>query len=472
MVLDDQLEIQILDEDHDFARSVAVLLKSAGYLPYVAESFNDATRRHQQKPCQLLLLGIAADCTLDLRQMKALVRAMSGARIIAMIPEALEGYEEALREQGVGQIVGRTASARQAFQYVQAQADLCMLESQNYRLRQMLDGRTAYENLIGASAPMRALYRLLDQVARTDTPVLVTGETGTERLEVAQAIHSKSERALHPSVVIDCARGSEDAQGIFLFGPRGGGSYGDGPTVAGSAFARAGKGTLILQNVEQLGSIAQQRLLEFMHRPFFQNETPGSPQPICRILATAGPNMMARVDAGEFLRELYYRMNILQVRIPALRERREDIPMLAQHFLRTMARREGEGVGAKSLTFSSRAMLGLFQHDWPGNLDELSALVCELARNAQGQQIEAEDLPPHLQQRVVQSESPAAGESAVPGYDMPLKDAKRVFETEYFTSLLRRTRGNMTMASRQSRVGRPYLYKKIREYGIEPESYR
>lgn len=466
-MLNDLFELSIVDEDVSLSHMLASLLEPSSFKVQMAQSLQDALADSRSSSCDFLLIGFQGPGTLSLQQLRHTIQSMSETRVVAMVSEQLESYEELLRQAGVHQVISREISPKQIAQYLVAQSEILNLEKQNYHLRQMLDNRVVYGNLIGGSPPMRALYRLLDQIARTDAPVLVSGEEGTERIDIARAIHQKSDRAIHPAVVIDCSEGLTDHAGSFLFGPQGNGQHSNGPSK-GSAFARAGKGTLVLHRIELLSQDSQRRLLDFLHHPFFQNETPGSPLPLARIIATAGSNLLGRVEAGEFLRELFYRLNILQVRVPPLRERREDIPMLAQHFLRSADRKTGGRPGAASFSFSSRAILQLFQYDWPGNLAELSKVIGAVAASAQGPQIEMEDLPESLRQL---GDAPAELSPSSP-MNISLKEAKRIFESEYFKGLLKRTQGNMTMASRFSRVGRPYLYKKIREYGLQPEEYR
>lgn len=466
MSWDETFELIVVDEDVRLAHALASLLDPAGFRVEVTQNLQDALAiSASRKAVDFLLVGFHGQGALQLQQLRHVIRSLSGTRVVAMISEALESYDELLRQAGVSQIVSRDLPPRQVAQFMIDQGVILSLEQQNYHLRQMLDSRVVYGNMIGSSPPMRALYRLLDQIARTNAPVLVTGEDGTERVEVARAIHQRSERSVQPVVVIDCTEGVNDAQGDFLFGVMGSGHHATGPS-RGSAFARAGKGSVVLNRIDQLGMEAQRRLLDFLHHPFFQNETPGSPQPLARIIATSGNNLLAAVESGQFLRELFYRLNILQVRVPPLRERREDIPMLAQHYMRGLDRKGGRGGAGQS--FASRAMLALFQYDWPGNLEELDEVIRKVTATAQGAQIEESDLPESIRQS---AEPPA--ELQGPNYlNVSLRDAKKLFETDYFSSLLKRTQGNMTMASKLSRVGRPYLYKKIREYGLLPEEFR
>ncbi|MEN6627692.1 MAG: sigma 54-interacting transcriptional regulator [Candidatus Sumerlaeia bacterium] len=453
-------------EDH-FARALADTLRPLGFEPRLGASISEARAAVRQDVPDFALVGLMRPRDLDVKQMREEMAAMSGCRILVLVAHGMEGYEHVLRSMGARLVLPRDLEPRQIAQWLLAQGEIRQLEQQNVRLSQMIDDRVSYESLIGGSAPMRALYRLLDQIARTDGTVLITGEDGVEKVEVAQALHLRGSRARNPFVAVDCAG---DPAGHEIFGPVGHGAHPLGPHQGHSAFARAGKGTIVLHRVEQLSTPAQRRLLEFLHHPFFQDETPGAPQPLSRLITTAEPNLFSKVEAGEFSRELFYRMNVLQVRVPPLRERREDIPMLAQHMLRQVSAATNGRAQSQAAGFSSQAMLCLFQHDWPHNLVELHDLLLQLMESARGAQIEPEDLPEAIRGR---PEEHVTEPHHTNGFgNMPLKEAKKRFETEYFTGLLKKTRGNMTMASRFSRVGRPYLYKKIREYGIEPEKFR
>ncbi len=465
----DRFEIIIADPEEHLVLALADTLRPLGFEPRLGASIEEARASVRQELPDFALVGVERKRELDVPLLREQMASLGNCRILFLLPQGLEGYEHVLRSMGVRLVLSRELEPRQIAQWVLAQGEIRLLEQQNFRLSQMIDGRMNYENLIGGSAPMRALYRLLDQVARTDAPVLITGEEGTERCEVAQAIHLRGARGRSPIVLIDCLQTAEDPEATDIFGPLGKGLHPLGPHQSHSAFARAGKGTLVLHRIESLHDHAQRRLLEFLHHPFFQDETPGSPQPLARLMATAGLNLLGRVEAGQFERELFYRLNILQVRVPALRERREDVPMLAQHFLR--AHMNAHGRRSQPLSFSSQALLAMFQYEWPRNLEEMRELIEHLTESTRGVQIEADDLPQSI--RGVEDE-PASHSGVTTGglTSMPLKEAKRRFETEYFKGLLKRTRGNMTMASRYSRVGRPYLYKKMREYGIEPEQFR
>lgn len=466
--LETALTFALIDQELSFVLELSAQLQRVGMETLTGSSLARIVDDvHRMQP-DFVVMVIRQPEDLDLKLVRAVSLARPETQFVCALASELTSYDELLRQAGVRRIVPLQEKPRQLADMLITMAELRQLEMQNYRLRQMLDGRTSYENLIGGSLPMRAMYRLLDQIARTDSPVLITGEEGTESVDVARAVHQKSERAVQPIIVVDCRKCKDDPDATAIFGPRGSGAWGSGPCPRTSAFAKAGKGTVVLHHIEALQLDAQRRLLDFMHRPFFQNETPGTPHPLSRIVATSGTDLLSRVEEGLFLRELFYRLNILQVRVPPLRERREDIPMLAQYYLRFATSGKGRRGNNRGLAFTSRAMLHLFQYDWKGNLRELRSLVESLAARTNGVEIDVTDLPEHIRKS---GDAPRELQPMTMS-DRSLKEAKREFESSYFKDLLKRTGGNMTMASRLSRVGRPYLYKKIREYDLDPESFR
>jgi DNA-binding NtrC family response regulator len=465
---EDKIEIVVFYQGSERGIELSESMKVLGLPATVVDDINQVRKRISSGRCDFAVIGQDDPVSVDPETLSSLIHLNQETRFLFLLAEKLNPADHFLRKAGGHLVISNLLSIRQLAPLIFSQVDLLIKERQNFRLRQMLNGRSSYDTLIGGSVPMRSLYRLLDRIARTDTNVMITGEPGTELSHVARAIHQRSERGIFPIVMVDCRRikGQPDAAGIF--GPVGKGHYQDAPCPAKSAIAKAANGVIVLENVDSLNSRGQDRLLGYLDHPFFQNETPGTPQPVPRLMVTSDSDLTKKVEDGSFLKTLYYRLNILQVRVPPLRERREDIPMLAQHFLRTV--KHGGNGSSQVLSFSNRALLALFQHDWPWNVEELKTLIHELVPLQKGPQIDIPQLPASI---AGEPEVPSEGKTTILGNsDLPLKEAKRIFETEYFKDLLRKTNGNMTLASRYSRVGRPYLYKKIREYGIQPDQFR
>lgn len=469
-MFDQPCELLIVDPCGDLNADGDALLISAGVRVARVDNLALARKRLDNHTVDFLVMVISDPAALAIPVIESIITDFPATRVYAALTATLAGFEDILISAGVHMVLPSDLGPRQFAGMILDQSRILQLERQVTHLRSLVDSRSACEGLVGVSAPMQSLYRLIEQVARTDSTVLITGERGCEQAEAACAIHLRGPRGRHPFVVADCAGEGQDPDGVRIFGTLGRGQNGQGPCPRTSLFARAGQGTLLLHRVETLSSGAQTRLHAFLTHPFFQNETSSSPQPVPRVMVSSETPLMAEVESGRFMRELFYRLNILQVRLPPLRERREDLALLAQYCERG-SRSTGSG---SPLRLSPDAFVALYRHDWPGNLAELEEVISEATRRCHDGRIGLEDLPPHMRQ---EKESPEGKSHQIPGAltphaELPLKEAKHLFEAEYFTALLKRTRGNMTMASRLSKVGRPYLYKKIKECEIEPEVFR
>ena len=363
---DERLEFVLVDEETEYARELAAHLMRQGLEPRLGRNLEKASRSFLKSGCDILVVVMREPEQCDLSLIRRLGEALPSAWMIFLLAPEMDVYRDMLRQAGAHHVFSLELGPSNLADMLISYVELFHLSHQNRRLRQMLDGRSQYESLIGGSLAMRAMYRLLDQVSSTETSVLINGERGTERVDVARAIHARSQRGGTGLEIVDCRESKDDPDGLAVFGPRGSGRYGKGPTQRGSAFARAGRGTLVLHHVDALHPEAQRRLLAYLHEPFFQNESPSTPQPLARMITTTAPNVLDEVEAGRFERELYYRLNVLQVRVPPLRERREDIPMLTQYYMRNDAEGTAHPAASTGLSFTSRALLTLLQYDWQG----------------------------------------------------------------------------------------------------------
>lgn len=465
---DERFTLLIVDPDQRWAKRLGFLAERSGFRVDYAQTLADGQHGLESFSTEFAVLGMSDPTWLNTPQLKSLVASGPQTRFIALLEEPGESLEQLLKQVGFHDFLPRTMPLHQLAQILGRYGEMRKLQEQNYRYSKLLECRTSFENLIGGSAAMRALYRLIEQVSRADAPVLISGEAGSEFADVARSIHQRSGRAVHPLLMIDCQPMPPDKLELSLFGPVGRGNYALGPAPNTSAFAKAGEGVLMLGNIETMPDKLQQRLLEFLRAPFFQGETSNSAHPVARLFATTSANMPKLVQDGAFNRELFYRLNILHIRIPPLRDRREDIPMLAEHFLQEINAVNGKKNRA-ALSFASNVILQLFQYNWPGNLAEFSEAIRHAAEKAKALQIETENLPDAVMKNGTKSDNTEFKSTLA---NIPLRQAKRTFEAEYFKNLLGRTGGNMTMASRISKVGRPYLYKKIKEYQIEPDEFR
>ncbi len=334
-----------------------------------------------------------------------------------------------------------------------------------------LSRATSFGKLIGQSAAMREIFAILERVAPTDLTVLVEGESGTGKELVADALHRHSKRPDGPFVVFDCSAVAPNLVESELFGHVKGAFTGAQQARTG-AFEAASGGTLFLDEIGELPADLQPKLLRALEarevRPV------GGDRPVkvdVRIVAATNRNLQKEVEAGNFRQDLYYRLAVLRVVLPALRRRAEDIPLLVRHFLEEVETPDGEQVQVGYDT-----ILKLQRHRWPGNVRELRNFVERAAMLATNNRLETRYLvPPSFGD--TQTESPqkdAAAGSATDAalaeldIDLPFKDAKArlvdSFERAYWSRLLEKTNGNVSAASRIAGIHRKsaeYLLKKL-----------
>ncbi len=322
--------------------------------------------------------------------------------------------------------------------------------------------RHAFGDLLGQSLTMRAIFSLLDRVARTDTTVLVLGETGTGKDLVASALHEASPRAEAPFVVVDCGAIPASLMEGELFGAVKGAFTGASQDRPG-ALEQAHGGTLFLDEVGELPLDLQPKLLRFLeHRRVKRLGDTRYRDVDVRVIAATNRPLHRQVEQGSFREDLYYRLNVITVDLPPLRERLEDIPLLVKRF----ARRQLGRLPDQSVddVVPPDALQALGRHDWPGNVRELYNHVQRMLALAD----------PHLRPgptgRAGAAAEPEAGADPGPDLDQPFRQAKDQavgqFEAAYLRRLLDRADGNISAAARIGNVDRAHLYKLLRKHGL------
>jgi DNA-binding NtrC family response regulator len=332
---------------------------------------------------------------------------------------------------------------------------------ENHDLRRLVEHRSSYAGLVGQSAAMREVFRVLELAQQSDATVVVTGESGTGKELVVRAIHAGSARRRSPCVPIHCAALKEGLVDSELFGyvP---GAFTGAKTHKNGLIARADGGTLFLDDIAEASLAVQARLERFLQeREFVPLGATAARRVDVRVVATTNRDLADAVAKGAFRRELLFRLNVVPIRLPPLRERREDIPALASHFLQRFA---GPGGAAKRLTVD--ALVALTTYDWPGNVRELENVIERLVvLNAGRSELTAGDLPDEMR-----------GVSAQGGSDPtePLcyRDMIERAQRAYFEDLFRRSGGNVSEAARLARLSRGDLHRKLRQVGIDPGVFR
>ena len=331
------------------------------------------------------------------------------------------------------------------------------LRSENAYLRSQLQERYRIDGLIGRSRVMRDLFQLLETVAATSSTVLVTGETGTGKELAARAIHHNSPRRANRFVAINCSAIPETLLEAEMFGHVRGAFTGAIATRQGR-LEQAHKGTLFLDEVGTMSPALQAKLLRVLQEREF--ERVGDSHPIrvdVRILAATHSDLEKMVSQGTFRQDLFYRLNVIPVHLPALRERRDDIPLLVQHFLQRLG---AEQMPPRTVTMSQEALRRLMAFSWPGNVRQLENVVERAMAFSQGRsQIDVPDLGPEIQNVPV---GPEEGTAWFPDEGLDLERYMEGVELTLIRRSLERTQGNKLQAARLLNLKRTTLIEKLK----------
>jgi DNA-binding NtrC family response regulator len=327
------------------------------------------------------------------------------------------------------------------------------LEVENVSLRKQLDTKFGLENIIGKSPVMTEIFEIVQQVAPTRVTVLVLGESGTGKELIAKALHQLSPRAKQPFVTVHCAALSPTLLESELFGHERGAFTGAHERRIGR-FEQAQGGTLFLDEIGEIDATIQVKLLRFLGERTF--ERVGSNKTLTadvRLVAATNKNLEELVKAGKFREDLFFRLRVVEIELPPVRARSDDIPLLAQAFLREFAKENGKPVN----DFTVDALAALLNFSWPGNVRELRAAIEHAVVLCRSERITVRDLPPS-----VRGSGAASAVKLLQGKDLTIKDA----EKQLIVRALKETAGNRTRAAQKIGMSRRTFHRKLHEYQL------
>jgi two-component system response regulator AtoC len=330
------------------------------------------------------------------------------------------------------------------------------LETENVSLRQQLDAKFGMENIVGEAPVMQEVFDVVQQVAPTRATVLILGESGTGKEMVAKAIHQLSPRAKQPLVSVHCAALSATLLESELFGHERGAFTGAHERRIGR-FEQAQGGTLFLDEIGEIDATIQIKLLRFLGERTF--ERVGSNKTLTadvRLIAATNKNLEELVKAGTFREDLFFRLRVVEINLPPLRERMGDIPLLAKSFLAEFARENGKPV----TDFTLEALELLMNHRWPGNVRELRTAIESAVVLCRGERITARDLPRTVRAELAPGSDP--GRLLVKN-DLTVKEA----EKQLIIRALKETKGNRTLAAQKIGMPRRTFHRKLHTYHLE-----
>jgi two-component system response regulator AtoC len=341
--------------------------------------------------------------------------------------------------------------------------DVRRLSTEVEALRDELESRYGFNEIIGISPGMQEVFRTMAKVARVNAAVLITGESGTGKELVARAIHRRSQRARGPFVAVNCGAIPETLAEAEFFGHEKG-AFTDAHSLRIGKFEQADNGILFLDEVGELPADSQATLLRALQEKQITRIGARQPRPVdVRVIAATNKILEKEVAAGRFREDLFYRLEVVPLKLPPLRQRPQDLPLLFDHFLDRVNRELG--VGVRSLSPEARQLL--LDYAWPGNVRELENTFCRAMILCDGGTLTAADLPPRVRGE------PAEGEPPLPAdlERMSLADAgaevTRRIEKRMIVAQLAAHGGNRTETARSLGVSRKTLFNKIRAYGLE-----
>ncbi len=445
--------ILIVDDEAGIRHSLASVLSEEGYTVESVASGEECLARLAQGNVDLVLLDVWLP-KMDGLETLEWVRKNGHAPTVVMI-SGHANIETAVRATKLGafDFIEKPLSIEKTARAVRKALEFHLLEEENRQLREQLG--QGYQ-VLGESVPMKALRQQIVLTAPTNGRVLIYGESGTGKELVARALHAASLRSHEPFVEVNCAAIPEELIESELFGHLKGSFTGASDDKVGK-FQKADNGTLFLDEVGDMSLRTQAKVLRVLEEQ--RLEPVGSNQPCTvnvRVIAATNKKLGEQIARGAFREDLFYRLNVVPFTVPALRERTEDIPTLARHFLAEFSR----AYGRKPKQLSDTALGVLSRYAWPGNVRELRNLIERLVIICPHERIEPAHLPPELYR----------GATGIPSKPFAtLHEARAAYEREFILRKLEENRWNMTQTSAALGLERSHLYRKMKALGISAE---
>jgi two-component system response regulator HydG len=450
------IRVLIVDNDEALARAMEESLAKVGYQCAVATSGPEGARKIETDTFDIVVTDLVMN---DVDGMEVLARARQGlpdAEVIlvtghATVPKAVEAMQ-----QGAFNFLEKPITTSRLRAVCEKAADAIRLKRQDIELRERLDERFGFEGIIFASSQMLAVIDRLKRIAPTDATVLINGESGTGKELVAQAIHQNSPRKGKRIVALNCAAVAENLVESELFGHVKG-AFTDAHSDRVGAFEFANGGTLFLDEVGDMPMSTQIKLLRVLEEHQFTRVGDNKPIRVnVRVVSATNRSLEDMVAQGRFRNDLYFRLKVVTVNLPPLRERREDIIPLADHFRRQFTKRHHKQIKGLSPVVSKR----LFSFDWPGNVRQLrNAMETMVVLDLDGT-LDVDDLPPELADAQPPSGPVPAGGGPMELIGRTMDDIERwaIEET------LKLTNGNREEAAKILAIGARTLYRKLEKY--------
>jgi two-component system, NtrC family, response regulator HydG len=444
--------ILLVDDEESPRATLALLLKQAGHDVEQADGVDAAARALAAGAFDLVITDLRMPVGSGLDVVRLTRTTQPDAEVIVLTAYAgWESAKEAMR-LGAFDYFEKGREPDELFHRIDQALETKALRRDNEHLRRQVQTRYSLTGIVARSPEMQRVLALVARVAPSDATVLIQGESGTGKELIAKAIHQASPRAPHAFVAVNCAALPEPLLESEIFGHVKGAFTGAVAAKRG-LLEEAQGGTFFLDEIGEMPPSVQVKLLRALQEREIRRV--GATQPIVlnvRIVAATNRDLAQAIRDGRFREDLYYRLNVVPVVLPPLRERREDIPLLAEHFLSRASERHG-----RALRLAPAATARLLSYAWPGNVRELENAIERASILANGELVGPEDLPPHI----------ASGAGLGPAPTLPAQQNLAGVEKAHILQTLERCGWNHSRAAEALGIGRTTLWRKLKEYGLE-----
>lgn len=450
-------KILVIDDEESMRHMLTMILKREGYGVRAVEKGREALQLLDSETFDFILSDVIMPEMNGLDLLQALKGKGTEATVIMM--SAYGSVDTAVEAMKLGayDYISKPFKPDEILLTLRKAEERENLRQENLRLRQAVERDYAFGNIVGKSPRMMEVFEAIKKISDYKASVLLLGESGTGKELVARSIHFNSSRSREPFVAVNCGAIPETLLESELFGHVRG-AFTDAKKEKRGSFEMAHQGTLFLDEVAELSPSAQVKFLRALQDG--EVKRLGSESPITvdvRIIAATIRDLPKLAAEGKFREDLYYRLNVLPLQLPPLRERKEDVPLLVDHFIRKYNERHGLGTTG----ISEEALGRLLEYSWPGNVRELENTVERAMILAKGKKIEVDGLPSEvLMEKSLWTKD-------LPEDEFSVRKATRALEKELIQRALKKTKGNRTQAARLLEISHPSLLSKMKEYNVQ-----
>jgi len=463
--MSEKKRILLIDNEEGLCRMMEQILLDNGYLVRAYTSPRKAVEEFHPGAWDLVITDIKMPGMSGLEVLQSIKERAKDMPVIMITAYATVDMSIQALRKGAYDMLTKPFEPEELIYRVKNALQQSELLEENRELRKELEGKFCFDNIIGTSGGLKNILGKVEKVAVRDTSVLITGESGSGKELIAQAIHYNSPRHERKFIAINCGALPETLLESELFGYRKGAFTGAKENRPGLLEAADG-GTLFLDEVGNLPMNVQKTLLRFLQEKEFNRLGDTTPTRVdVRVLSATNSDLKQAVKSGAFREDLYYRLNVVNIHLPPLRERRDDIPLLAAHFIHLQNQKFGTTVKG----FDKEAMQALCDFDWPGNIRQLKNVI-EACMAMVGEEYICRETLDQFIEVVSGAAAPPPLTQAETG-DVPFNAALDRFEADLLKGLLRKHAGNVENAAREADMNMATIYRKIKKYGIRKEEY-